>query len=169
MPSNFQATNALGRSAPVYTYQNSGPRTVQISIALHRDIMDEANTSVSNVPLVDGEDYTEALIKALQAIALPKYNLENKLIEPPVVAVRLANEVFIKGVVASGVGLEYELPILDNGRYACIKISFTVSEADPYDSSAVFKNGTFRGMMNTFRNSSSLTGGTLMATERMGE
>jgi hypothetical protein len=43
MQSNFASTNALGRTAPVYTFSNSGPRTVQISLPLHRDIMDDVN------------------------------------------------------------------------------------------------------------------------------
>lgn len=160
MQSNFQSTNALGRSAPVYTYQNSGPRTVQIDISLHRDIMDQANIGISNVPLLQDskgilEDYTDSLIRALQSIALPKYNLTNKLIEPPLVAVRLSNEIFIKGVVISAIGTTYQMPILSNNRYACVKIGFTVAEVDPYDSTTVFKNGTFRGMVNTFRQTES--------------
>ena len=160
MQSNFQPTNALGRSAPVYTYQNSGPRTVQIDISLHRDIMDQANIGISNVPLLQNsqgilEDYTDSLIRALQSIALPKYNLTNKLIEPPLVAVRLSNEIFIKGVVTSAIGTTYQMPILSNNRYACVKIGFQVSEVDPYDSTTVFKNGTFRGMVNTFRRTES--------------
>ena len=35
--SSFGSTNALGRSAPVYTYQYTDARTVQFSITLHRD------------------------------------------------------------------------------------------------------------------------------------
>jgi len=170
MTSNFQNTNALGRSAPVYTYQNSGPRTVQVNISLHRDIMDQANIGISNVPLLEDsrgvlEDYTDSLIRALQSIALPKYNLNNKLIEPPLVAVRLANEVFIKGIVTGNVGTNYKLPILSNNRYACVTIGFQVAEVDPYDSTTVFKNGTFRGMVNTFRRTESNG----IVEQRMGE
>ncbi|MBO7078476.1 MAG: hypothetical protein J6W64_01540 [Bacilli bacterium] len=43
MGSNFVPTNALGRTAPVYTYSNSGPRSVQIDLQLHRDMMDDVN------------------------------------------------------------------------------------------------------------------------------
>ena len=56
MTTNFQSTNALGRTAPVYTFRNAGPRTVQISIPLHRDIMDEVNIGISNVFLGEDED-----------------------------------------------------------------------------------------------------------------
>lgn len=151
MQSNFTPTNALGRSAPVYTYDNSGPRTVQISVALHRDIMNDVNIGRSNATLENGEDYVDSLCRALQSIALPKYNLSNKMIEPPLVAVRLANEVFIKGVVTGAVGLDYRLPILENDRYACMALSFPISEVDPYDATSVYTNGTFRGVVNTMR------------------
>ena len=69
--------------APVYTFSNAGPRTVQIDIALHRDIMDDINVGVSNSLLAVGEDYIDNLINALRAIAVPRYNLSNKAVEPP--------------------------------------------------------------------------------------
>lgn len=49
MRSTFQETNALSRSAPVFTFNNSGPRTVSISLELHRDMMNDINTNVSNL------------------------------------------------------------------------------------------------------------------------
>ena len=151
MTSNFASTNALGRTAPVYTFSNAGPRTVQISIPLHRDIMDEVNIGISNVYLGEGEDYVDNLLKALQAIAVPKYNLQNKAVEPPLVAVRLSNEIFIKGVVTSGIGLTYSKPILSNGKYARVDLSITISEVDPYDATSVFKNGGFRGVVQSLK------------------
>ena len=151
MTSNFASTNALGRTAPVYTFSNAGPRTVQIAIPLHRDIMDDVNIGISNVYLGEGEDYVDSLLKALQAIAVPKYNLQNKAVEPPLVAVRLSNEIFIKGVVTSGLGLTYSKPILSNGKYARVDLSITISEVDPYDATSVFKNGGFRGVVQSLK------------------
>lgn len=148
MQSNFVANTALGRSAPVYTFSNAGPRTVQINLKFHRDMFDEMP---SNVIPNEGEDKAESFIHALQAIAVPKYNLSNKAIEPPLVAIRLGREVFIKGVVTSGVSVTYRKPILVNEKYAEVGISFTVSEVDPYDASTVFKNGSFRGLTATLR------------------
>lgn len=151
MTANFQSTNALGRTAPVYTFSNSGPRTVQIAIPLHRDIMDEVNIGISNVNLGEGEDYVDNLLKALQSIAVPKYNLQNKAVEPPLVAIRLSNEIFIKGVVTSGIGLTYSKPILSNGKYARVELSITISEVDPYDATSVFENGGFRGVVQSLK------------------
>jgi len=149
MNSTFMENSALGRSAPVYTFSNSGPRSINISLTFHRDMFDEMP---SNAALADGEDKAENFIHAIQAIAVPKYNLSNKAIEPPLVAIRLGSEVFIKGIVSGGVSVTYGKPILANEKYAVIKISFTVSEVDPYDATTVFKNGSFRGLTATLRN-----------------
>jgi len=151
MQSTFVSQNALGRTAPVYTFSNAGPRTVQIGLSLHRDLMDDVNWGWSNAKLGYGEDYIENLLHALQAIALPRYNLTNRVIEPPMVAVRLGNELFIKGVVTSGIGISYEKPILENNKYARVRISLTIAEIDPYDSQSVFQNGHYRGEVSTLK------------------
>lgn len=155
MSSTFNETTALGRSAPVYTFSNSGPRTVQISLEFHRDMFEEINefhkSKYGDSKFKDGDDMVETFIHAIQAIAVPKYNLSNKAIEPPLVGIRLGREVFIKGIVSGGITVTYGKPILVNEKYAVIKISFTVSEVDPYDSTTVFKNGSFRGLTATLR------------------
>lgn len=148
MDSLFQASSALGRSAPIYTFSNTGPRTIAISLSFHRDMFEEMP---SNVTPRDGEDKAESFIHAIQTIAVPKYNLSNKAIEPPLVAVRLGREVFIKGIVSGGVRVTYGKPILVNEKYATMKIDFTISEVDPYDATTVFQNGSFRGLTATLR------------------
>lgn len=155
MQSEFAANSALGRSAPVYTFSHSGPRTISINLSFHRDMFEEINQFLypkgSNL-FADGQDMAEKFIHAIQAIAVPKYNLSNKAIEPPLVAIRLGREVFIKGIVSGGVSVTYGKPILSNEKYAIVEVSFTVSEVDPYDASTVFKNGSFRGLTATLRN-----------------
>ena len=154
MQSQFSNSTALGRSAPVYTFSNSGPRTVSIRIAFHRDMFEEINQIQypnGSSKFADGDDMAEKFIHALQSIAIPKYNLSNKAIEPPLVAIRLGREVFIKGVVSGNVNVIYSKPILVNEKYANIQVDFTISEVDPYDSTTVFKNGSFRGLTATLR------------------
>ncbi len=151
MQSTFAEQNALGRSAPVYTYSNSGPRTVRIEINLHRDMMDDANAGISNVRLQDGDDYIDSLVRALQSIAVPKYNLTNKAVEPPMVAVRLGKQLFIKGVVTSGIGITYTKPILSNDKYAQVSLSIEIAEVDPYDATTVYQNGSYRGEVKTLK------------------
>lgn len=148
MRSTFNETTALGRSAPVFTFSSAGPRSMNITLRFHRDMMEEVP---SNVTPKDNEDKAESFIHALQSIAVPKYNLSNKAIEPPLVAVRLGREVFIKGVVTSGISVTYEKPILVNEKYACIQVAFTISEVDPYDATTVYENGSFRGLVATLR------------------
>ena len=148
MDSSFNANTALGRSAPVYTFSSSGPRSMSIKLEFHRDMFEEMPCNVT--PHV-GEDKADCFIHALQAIAVPKYSLSNKALEPPLVAIRLGRELFIKGIVSGGVSVTYHKPILVNERYARLEISFTVTEVDPYDATTVFQNGSFRGMTATMR------------------
>jgi hypothetical protein len=153
MDSSFGSTSALGRTAPVYTYSSSGPRTIQMTLKFHRDMFEEINENPGGKvkKFESGEDMVEHFIKAIQAIAVPRYNLSNKAIEPPLIAIRLGREVFIKGIVSGGVSVTYEKPILSDEKYAVVQIGFTVSEVDPYDSTTVYKNGSFRGHMHTMR------------------
>lgn len=153
MGSTFVENSALGRSAPVFTYSQSGPRTVNITLNFHRDMMNKINKDYNNNPKTQelGEDYVDNLIHALQAIAVPKYNLSNKAVEPPLVAIRLTNEIFIKGVVTNQISVTYKKPIFSDGKFAQISLGLTISEVDPYDASSIYKNGSFRGMVTTMK------------------
>ena len=147
--STFAETSILARSAPIYSYSYSGPRSIQFTLALHRDMMSQINYNVSNIKLELGDDYVDTIIKQLQAVALPKYAASSKMVNPPMVAVRLGNDIFIKGVVNGGISTTYNLPILSNGKYAQVQLSFTVSEVDPYDAETVVTQGALRGLSRT--------------------
>ena len=151
MGSTFNQTTALSRSAPVFTYSNSGPRTVTFNLELHRDMVNDLNITAGNTNLKSNvvsqtDDYVDTLIKELQSIALPRYNVNNRAVIPPRVAVRFGNELFISGVVNTTVQCTYSKPILSNGKYAKVTISFAVSEYDPYDATSVSQLGSFRGI-----------------------
>jgi hypothetical protein len=66
-------------------------------------MMQQLNYGVSNLSVELGDDYVDTLISKLQAVALPKYDYGNKMVNPPLVAVRFGNEFFIKGVVQGGI------------------------------------------------------------------
>lgn len=152
LSSTFQSTSILARSAPIFSYSYSGPRSIQITLSLHRDLMTQINYGVSNINFneVDvGDDYVDVIIKQLQAIALPAYAAANKMVNPPMVAVRFGNEVYIKGVVNGGITVTYNLPLLANDKYAKVDISFNVTEIDPYDAQSVMVQGSFRGLNKT--------------------
>jgi len=159
LQASFASQNALARTAPVFSYENSGPRVVSsVSLKLHRDMMEGLNFNVSNLKddVVDfsGDDYVDTLIKYLQASCLPKYNeysSGSKAVIPPMVAIRFGNDIFIKGVVTGGITLTYEKPILWNDKYAVVNVSFSVSEVDPYDAETVVNEGSFRGFVRSFK------------------
>lgn len=159
MNSTFQSTNALSRSAPVWSYSNSGPRSISFNLDLHRDIMEDINEGVSNLKdnVIDftDADYIDILLNYLQACSLPKYNVYkagSKVVEPPQVAVKMGKDIFIRGIVNGGVSVAYKKPILDNDRYASAVVTFTVTEVDPYDAPTVAMSGGFRGVTATFKN-----------------
>ena len=151
MTSSFTPTQALSRSAPVFTYEYSGPRVVNFTLELHRDMVNDLNITAGNTNLKSNvvsqtDDYVDILIKELQSIALPRYNVNNSAVVPPRVAVRFGNELFISGVVNTTVTCTYSKPILSNGKYAKVSIGFTISEYDPYDATLVSQLGSFRGI-----------------------
>lgn len=153
----FSSTNSIARSAPIYSYSYSGPRTVQVNLKLHRDMMQQLNYYQSNIRVEEldlGEsnslnDYIDFLVKQLQAIALPRYSATDKMVDPPMIALRFGNEIYIKGVVQGGVTVNYSGPILNNNKYAVVDVSFQVHEVDPYDAESVWTQGSFRGLNTT--------------------
>ena len=195
MPATFSETSIMSRSAPIFSYSSSGPRSVDIQLKLHRDLMNEVNTSTNtlenlnpNMALftddavsskLQRKDYVDLMINELQSIALPNYKVSEKMVDPPLVAIRFGDEIFCKGVVNGGVSVSYSGPILANpiydnegkeqyiqildkdgnythtskligkGKYAVVDISFTVTEIDPYDALTVAKIGSFRGLNRT--------------------
>ena len=159
MQSQFAQQNALARTAPVMSYSSSGPRSVQFSIKFHRDLMNQINTQGSNVHIDSDEgiitsvtdDYIDLLVKKLQSLSVPKFDATQKMVQPPRVAVRFGNEIFVKGVVQGGVGVDYMLPLLANGKYAQAAISFNIIEVVPYDAETIGKLGSFRGLTSGLR------------------
>lgn len=149
MSVTYNSSTPMSRSAPIYSYSHSGPRSLQINLDLHRDMMKQINWQVSNATVATGDDYVDTLIKLVQAAALPTYGASEKMVDPPMVAVRFGNDVFIKGVVTGTVGVTYQLPLLENEKYAHVSVSFNVEEIDPYDAQTVFAAGSFRGVDTT--------------------
>lgn len=149
MAVNFNKSTPMSRSAPIYSYSDSGPRSIQINLDLHRDMMTQINYNISNAKVQLGDDYVDTLIKQIQAAALPAYKASEKLVDPPLVAVRFGNDIFIKGIVSGGVSVTYALPIIEGDKYAHVSVSFTVEEVDPYSAQQVLTAGSYRGIDTT--------------------
>jgi hypothetical protein len=146
---SFNASSPLSRSAPIFSYAHSGPRTLQVSLSLHRDMLYDLNYNLSNFKLDVGEDYIDKLIKSIQAIALPKYSSAIKMVDPPLVAIRFGNEIYLKGVIYGGITITYSGPIGDDNKYKKVDIGFTLNEIEPYDAESVQLGGSFRGLNRT--------------------
>lgn len=151
MQSTFSSQNALSRSAPVFSYSNSGPRTVDISVQLHRDMFDQINFNNGSLKgMLFDEDYVDLLVRKLMSIAVPKYSNSTKAVQVPQVAVRFGNQLFIKGIVVGNVNTSYDAPILDDNKYAVCNVQFQVVEVDPYDADTIAEQGSFRGITKTW-------------------
>ena len=145
---NFNSSTPLARSAPIFSYSSSGPRTLQVSFNLHRDMMKQINYGVSTAMIENNsnDDYTDLLIRYIQAAALPTYEVAKKMVNPPQVALRLGQDLFIKGVITGSVGVTYRYPILSDGKYALVDVAFGVTETEPYDALIAAQMGSSRGL-----------------------
>lgn len=147
---NFASNTPMLRTAPIYSYSYSGPRTVSFQLLLHRDLMTQINLDNTSVQLNLGEDYVDLLVNQIQAVALPQYDSSTKLVNPPIVALRFGDDIYIKGVVTGAVSVGRMLPIIQDkqgkSKYAQIQLSFTVNEIEPFDAESVMQAGSFRGM-----------------------
>jgi hypothetical protein len=146
MSVNFSPETPLSRSAPIFSYVNSGPRQIDVNLKLHRELMYQINYGVSNAKVALHDDYVDELIKQIQAAVLPVYSASNKMVDPPLVAIRFGNDIFCKGIITGSVSTTYDLPVLQNGKYAQVGINFTMNEVDPYDANQVATVGSFRGL-----------------------
>lgn len=142
----FAPSTPLGRSAPIFSYANSGPRTIGIDLKLHRELMYQVNYQNSKLNLDLTDDLVDTFIKQIRACVLPEYASSAKMVNPPIVSCKFGKDIFIKGVVNGGVGVSYDLPIIEGGKYATVGVSFEVQEIEPYDASIVFEVGGYRGI-----------------------
>ena len=146
----FSSSTPLGRSAPIYSYSNSGPRSISFQFRLHRDLMKQINMNNNTLSDIRGsDDYVDILIKNIEACSVPKYTAASKMIDPPVCAIKIENSIFIKGVINGSVGIDWKLPMLRDGKYAYADISFTVSEITPYSAQELQQIGSYRDTGDT--------------------
>lgn len=152
MAVQFTPTTPLARSAPIYSYSNSGPRTISFSIEIHRDFMNQVNTNNSEIIPKADDDYLDSFIDAIHSLSVPEYTDAQKMVNPPLAALKIGNQIFCKGII-SNLNLEYKLPLIElsDGRlkYAVASLSFTMNEFDAYDAEYLRQVGSYRGMNNS--------------------
>lgn len=152
MGASFASNSPLSRSAPIYSYQNSGPRTVSVNFTLHRDLCNQFNNL--------NYDAVEALIINLDQMVLPDYNSAGKIVNPPLVSLKLRDDIFIKGIVTQ-TSHTYQLPIIEyfgKTRYAVVGLNFSVNEVTPYSASIIPKIGQYRNSSGLSLRTNSATG-----------
>ena len=96
MSASFSPNTPLSRSAPIYSYSNSGPRTIGFNFKFHRELVNEYNLADGS-----GVDACDEWIRYLEQAVLPDYDSASKMVNPPIVAVKIRDEVYIKGVVTN--------------------------------------------------------------------
>ena len=146
---DYMSSTPMLRTSPIFSYSKSGPREMTVNLTLLRDMMTQINTGKSNLKLEVGDDYIDTMIKQLQALALPRYASATKMVDPPLIALRFGNEIFIKGVVTGSVNVDFRKPIIKGDKYQQVTITFGVQEVQPYDALTVQQNGLMRGLNTT--------------------
>ena len=118
---------------------------------LHRDFLNQVNYEQSNLILPKTDDYLDSVINCIQALSVPTYLDPAKMVNPPLVAVRIGDQIFCKGVMTN-MSLTYELPLVDTAhgmKYAVADLSFTIVEVDAYDATYIAEHGSFRGLSSS--------------------
>lgn len=134
----YGTTTPLGRSAPIKSYTGTGERSIRVAFDLHRDMMFQLTKDGGNE-----DDYIDEFIKQIQASVLPVYAMSEKMIDPPLAAMRIGPEIYIKGVVTS-FGVQYGGPINRDDKYSKFGISFQITEVEPYDAFEILAIGSNR-------------------------
>ena len=142
----FTQENILGRSAPQMTFANAGPRTQQVSLVLHRQLMALENQG--------NENAVDDLINALQACTLPKYADSYKAVIPPSLLIQFGNESCIRGVIQNSLNISSSGAWLKNGKMSIVTLNFTVVEIQPFSADYVMQKGLLRSVSTDLKRNS---------------
>ena len=142
---NWSATQILGRSAPIQSYGYTQARSISIQMQLHREMLKQTNVR-AKYPIKDKqieEDYVEYVVNMLYGSVIPNYSSSAKLVDPPMVAIRIGNQMYIKGV-CTRFTVGYKGAILRDNKYSEMEITIDVTEINPYDAITAMGVGAFR-------------------------
>lgn len=143
---SFSQEKILGRSAPQITFSNSGPRTQNVTLVLHRQLMALENNR--------NEDVVDDLINALQASTLPKYADSYRAVIPPSILLRFGNESCIRGVVQDSISIQSSGAWLKNGKMSIETVSFSIVEIQPFSAEYAYQNGLLRSISTDLKRNS---------------
>ena len=114
---NISSVNVLGRSEPFQIYNNGGPRKVDVSFEIHREMY------------LRGRTYLDELVKALHSASFPKG--DDSIL--PKVTFAIINKTggyqcYIHGLIDGGASVQWKGPINEWGTYNMVSLSFSVIE-----------------------------------------
>lgn len=141
---SFSQSKPLGAPNDIYSFGGSGPRTVRRSLLLDRDMMQIMGAE----GLVGTGDPIETLIRAMECTCVARYADARKMIDPPLVTYKEANEVTITGVVLGGVNIKAYGGWKD-GRKRTYSMELNISEIEQYDAQTIMAIGQYRGLSAT--------------------
>lgn len=141
---SYTQSKPLGAPNDIYSFGGSGPRTIQRQIFIDRDLM----SVLGGKGLVGEGDPIETLIRAMEATCVAKYEDARRMINPPLVTYKEANELTITGVVVGTVNIKAYGGWID-GRKRCYSMNLNISEIEQYDASTIMEIGQYRGLNNT--------------------
>jgi hypothetical protein len=109
--SNVTSQNPLGRSEPFQIYQNSGPRVVNVSFKMHREMCSDT-------------EYVAQLVAAVQSATYPT-GLDT--IIPKVILV-IGKSCYIEGIIEGSVSVDWSETINKKNQYNVVTLGFSVTE-----------------------------------------
>jgi len=120
---NFQEQSLLGRTSPVFLYQNGSKKTYGFSIVVHEDILNEATITKGGLP-----QRPRTLIELVDYLKMLAYPIsENSIIFFPQVYFQLGE---LAGYGIVNVSVDWKKPFRDM-RYINATVSFEVTIETP--------------------------------------
>lgn len=111
------------------------------------------------------DDYLDTFINCIQALSVPEYIDPVKMVNPPLAAIRIADQIFCKGIITNA-SIDYELPLIETKfgkKYAVVSLNFSIVEIEAYTASYIAKHGSFRGLSSSLERKIAALNGTQKA------
>ena len=150
LSANWESLNIPGRAASYYSYTGTSNRTVNFSIQLHNDLLENYTWVENGVKFKSNESSgltMNKIISFLESCCYPIY--ESEKIIPPVVLLKIGDEIKMRGII-NNVSETSQLPFRDvivAGRtfkkylMKTISISFTEVPARNPNAGSIYNYG----------------------------
>lgn len=141
---SYSHTKPLGAPNDIYSFAGSGPRTMNRTIEIDRDTIQILNAN----GLTGDGDPIETLLRALESCCVANYSDARRMINPPIVTYKEAQEITITGVIVGSITTSARGGWI-NGRKRNYSIQLVITEIEQYDAQSIMQTGHYRGLNNT--------------------